>query len=91
MAREALENFNGIIVVDRRDEGGKFVTPIEASGEDAVYVSRIRNDLSVKNGIIFWLVCDNLRKGAALNGVQIAEAMIDKDPKLKIFQKNKSN
>ena len=87
VARESLENFNGIVVIDRRENGGTFVTPIEASGEDAVYISRIRRDPSVKNGLMFWISCDNLRKGASLNSVQIAEEMITKDPKLKIFKK----
>ena len=87
VARESLENFNGVVVVDRREDGGNFITPIEASGEDAVYVSRIRTDPSVKHGLMFWISCDNLRKGASLNSVQIAEEMIAKDPKLKIFKK----
>ena len=87
LAREALENFNGIVVIDRREDGGKFITPLEVNGEDAVYISRIRTDLSVKHGLMFWLSSDNLRKGAALNSVQIAEEMINKDPKLKIFKR----
>ena len=53
-----------------------FVTPAECAGEDAVFVSRIREDITVENGINFWVVSDNLRKGAALNAVQIAERMI---------------
>ncbi len=65
----------GISVVDRRvDEG--YVTPAEVAGEDAVFISRIRKDTSVDNGISFWCVSDNLRKGAALNAVQIAEVLV---------------
>lgn len=65
----------GIIVHDQREDGG-YITPVEAVGEDAVYVSRIRQDTSVPNGINMWVVSDNLRKGAALNAVQIAEELI---------------
>jgi len=73
-AREILSKAPGIAVVDRRvDEG--YVTPAEVAGEDPVYVSRIRKDTSVDNGISFWCVADNLRKGAALNAVQIAEVL----------------
>jgi len=74
VAREALSNFPGIVVVDHRANEG-YVTPVEATGEDAVYVSRIRRDPTVKNGLSFWCVSDNLRKGAALNAVQIAEVL----------------
>ncbi len=71
-AREALRNAEGIVVIDHRvDEG--YATPSEVAGEDPVYVSRIRNDPTVDNGLSFWCVADNLRKGAALNAVQIAE------------------
>ncbi|MDH5747960.1 MAG: aspartate-semialdehyde dehydrogenase [Rhodospirillales bacterium] len=74
-AREALKAAPGIIVVDHRiDEG--YVTPAECAGEDAVYVSRIRSDPTVDNGLNIWVVADNLRKGAALNAVQIAEELI---------------
>jgi len=74
-ARKALKKFPGISVVDHRvDEG--YVTPAECAGEDEVYVSRIRNDPTVDNGISMWVVSDNLRKGAALNTVQIAEELI---------------
>ncbi len=62
-------------VVDHRADEG-YVTPVEATGEDAVYVSRVRKDPTAKNGLAFWCVSDNLRKGAALNAVQIAEALI---------------
>ena len=76
-AREILENFECISIVDyRKDEG--YVTPIETAGEDKVYVSRIRQDYSVENGLNLWVVSDNLRKGAALNAVQIAELVISK-------------
>ena len=73
-AREALRNQPGISVVDHRvDEG--YVTPAECAGEDNVYVSRIRYDPTVENGLSLWVVSDNLRKGAALNAVQIAETL----------------
>ncbi|MCS6853872.1 MAG: aspartate-semialdehyde dehydrogenase [Elioraea sp.] len=74
-AREALKRAPGVTVVDRREDGG-YVTPIEAAGEDDVFVSRLRKDPTVPNGLAFWCVADNLRKGAALNAVQIAEALI---------------
>ena len=73
--REALRNAPGVIVVDHRADEG-YVTPAECAGEDAVYVSRIRKDPTVKNGFNIWVVSDNLRKGAALNTVQIAEELI---------------
>ena len=73
-AREALREAPGIIVHDQREDGG-YVTQIECAGEDAVYVSRLRRDPTVENGLAFWCVADNLRKGAALNAVQIAEEM----------------
>jgi aspartate-semialdehyde dehydrogenase len=74
-ARTALRNAPGIALVDHQQDEG-YVTPAEAAGEDAVYVSRLRQDPSVKHGISFWCVSDNLRKGAALNSVQIAETLI---------------
>ncbi len=74
-ARKALRNAPGIVVVDHRENDG-YVTPVEAAGEDAVYISRIRKDPTVKHGLSFWCVADNLRKGAALNAVQIAETLI---------------
>ncbi len=75
-ARAALASAPGISVVDHRvDEG--YVTPAECAGEDAVYVSRIRTDPTVENGLALWIVADNLRKGAALNAVQIAETLIE--------------
>jgi len=73
--RDALQKAPGIIVVDHRADEG-YVTPAECAGEDAVYVSRIRKDPTVKNGFNIWVVSDNLRKGAALNTVQIAEELI---------------
>ncbi|MDC6447681.1 aspartate-semialdehyde dehydrogenase [Alphaproteobacteria bacterium] len=76
-ASEILKKTDGISVVDyRKDEG--YVTPVEAAGEDKVYISRIRNDESVDNGLNIWVVSDNLRKGAALNAVQIAEIVTNK-------------
>jgi aspartate-semialdehyde dehydrogenase len=75
-AREALIAAPGIVVVDHRTDEG-LVTPVECAGEDAVYISRIREDFTVENGLNIWVVSDNLRKGAALNAVQIAEALIE--------------
>jgi aspartate-semialdehyde dehydrogenase len=76
-ARAALRDAPGVVVVDQREDGG-YITPAECAGEDAVYVSRIRKDPTVENGLAFWCVSDNLRKGAALNAVQIAEAVVAK-------------
>ncbi|MDW3206795.1 MAG: aspartate-semialdehyde dehydrogenase [Alphaproteobacteria bacterium] len=73
--RELLRNAEGCVVVDHRADEG-YVTPEECAGEDAVYISRIREDSTIDNGISMWVVSDNLRKGAALNTVQIAERMI---------------
>jgi aspartate-semialdehyde dehydrogenase len=73
-AREILRDAPGIMVVDKRDDKG-YITPKEAQGEFAVYVSRIRNDPTVEYGLNLWVVSDNLRKGAALNAVQIAELL----------------
>ncbi len=73
-ARAALAAARGIVVVDSRSDEG-YVTPQECAGEDAVYVSRLRRDPTVANGLSFWCVADNLRKGAALNAVQIAEEL----------------
>ena len=61
-------------MIDKREDGG-YITPAEAAGEDATYISRIRQDGTVENGINLWCVSDNLRKGAALNTVQIAELL----------------
>ena len=74
-ARAVLRNAPGIIVMDTRDDGG-YATPIDCAGDDDVYVSRIRRDPTVQNGLSFWCVSDNLRKGAALNAVQIAETLV---------------
>ncbi len=74
-ARKVLRNAPGVVVVDHRQDGG-YVTQVECAGEDAVYVSRIRNDSSQKNAISFWCVSDNVRKGAALNTIQIAESLV---------------
>jgi aspartate-semialdehyde dehydrogenase len=73
-ARAALRAAPGVLVVDKREDGG-YVTPIECAGEDATFVSRIRKDPTVENGLNLWIVSDNLRKGAALNAVQIAELL----------------
>jgi aspartate-semialdehyde dehydrogenase len=75
-AREILRQAPGIMVVDKPEDEG-YVTPIEAAGEFATYVSRIREDATVENGLTLWIVSDNLLKGAALNTVQIAETIID--------------
>ena len=74
-ARAALRKAPGVTVIDHRVEEG-YVTPVECTGEDAVFVSRIRKDPTVRNGLSLWVVADNLRKGAALNAVQIAEKLV---------------
>jgi aspartate-semialdehyde dehydrogenase len=76
-ARDILHNAPGCLVIDKREPGG-YVTPHEAAGEDATYISRIREDPTVDNGLVLWVVSDNLRKGAALNAVQIAESLINR-------------
>jgi len=76
-ARELLRNAPGCVVVDKREDGG-YVTPFETAGEDATYVSRIREDPTIDNGLVLWCVSDNLRKGAALNAIQIAECLINR-------------
>ena len=73
-ARELLRRAPGILVQDTREPGG-YVTPVDSQGEDAVFVSRIRRDPTVANGLNLWVVSDNLRKGAALNAVEIAEIL----------------
>jgi aspartate-semialdehyde dehydrogenase len=73
-AREILREAPGVMVVDKREDGG-YITPIECVGEYATYVSRIRQDSTIDNGLNLWIVSDNLRKGAALNAVQIAELL----------------
>ena len=74
-ARAALRAAPGVSVVDHRADEG-YVTPVECAGEDLIYVSRVREDYTVENGLSLWVVADNLRKGAALNAVQIAECLV---------------
>src|SRR6187399_699992 len=76
-AREVLRTAPGILVIDKHEPGG-YITPHEAAGEDATYISRIREDATIENGLSMWVVSDNLRKGAALNAVQIAECLINR-------------
>jgi aspartate-semialdehyde dehydrogenase len=76
-ARETLREAPGVLVVDKREDGG-YVTPVECVGDFATFVSRIREDGTIENGLSLWVVSDNLRKGAALNTVQIAEALINR-------------
>ncbi len=76
-ARNLLREAPGCLVVDKREDGG-YVTPVECVGDFATYISRIREDATVENGLAMWVVSDNLRKGAALNTVQIAEALINR-------------
>ncbi len=76
-ARDILREAPGCLVIDKREPGG-YITPVEAAGEDATYISRIREDPTVENGLMLWVVSDNLRKGAALNAVQIAEVLINR-------------
>src|ERR1700726_4357617 len=76
-ARDILRDAPGCLVIDKREPGG-YVTPYEAAGEDATYISRIREDATVENGLVLWCVSDNLRKGAALNAIQIAECLINR-------------
>ena len=73
-ARDILRESPGVVVVDKREDGG-YITPKESQGEFAVYISRLRTDPTVENGLAFWCVSDNLRKGAALNAVQIAQLL----------------
>jgi aspartate-semialdehyde dehydrogenase len=76
-ARDILRTAPGCLVIDSREPGG-YVTPYEAAGEDATYISRIREDATVENGLSMWIVSDNLRKGAALNAIQIAECLVNR-------------
>jgi aspartate-semialdehyde dehydrogenase len=76
-ARDILREAPGLLVVDKREDGG-YITPVECVGDYATYVSRIREDPTVENGLNIWVVSDNLRKGAALNTVQIAETLINR-------------
>src|ERR1700674_3157822 len=77
-AREILRNAPGCLVIDKHEPGG-YVTPYESAGEDATYISRVREDPTVDNGLVLWCVSDNLRKGAALNAIQIAECLIHRN------------
>jgi aspartate-semialdehyde dehydrogenase len=76
-ARDILREAPGCLVIDKHEDGG-YITPLESAGEDATYISRIREDQTVENGLNMWVVSDNLRKGAALNTVQIAELLVAK-------------
>jgi aspartate-semialdehyde dehydrogenase len=76
-AHEILRKAPGCLVIDKHEPGG-YITPHECAGEDATYISRVREDTTVENGLTFWCVSDNLRKGAALNAVQIAECLINR-------------
>ena len=76
-ARDILRQSPGVLVVDKREDGG-YATPVECVGDYATYVSRIRQDSTIENGLNMWVVSDNLRKGAALNAVQIAEALTNR-------------
>jgi aspartate-semialdehyde dehydrogenase len=76
-ARNILRSAPGCLVIDKHEPGG-YVTPYESAGEDATYISRIRTDPTVDNGLEMWVVADNLRKGAALNAIQIAEVLINR-------------
>lgn len=89
-AYDAFNNSDGIVTLDRRNDSIGVATPIDVQGEDCVYVSRVRLDDTIKNGLLYWVVSDNLRKGAALNSVQIAEEMIRQDPSLKSFKSRDS-
>lgn len=73
-ARDLLREAPGIMVIDKREDGG-YVTPVECVGDFATFISRIRQDSTVESGLNLWCVSDNLRKGAALNAVQIAELL----------------
>jgi len=77
-AREAMREAPGLLVVDKHEDGG-YVTPVECAGDYATYVSRVREDPTVDNGLSLWVVSDNLRKGAALNTVQIAETIVNRN------------
>jgi aspartate-semialdehyde dehydrogenase len=76
-ARDILRDAPGCLVIDKREAGG-YITPYESAGEDATYISRIREDPTVDYGLNIWVVSDNLRKGAALNAIQIAELMVNR-------------
>jgi aspartate-semialdehyde dehydrogenase len=76
-ARDILREAPGCLVIDKHEDGG-YITPYECAGDDATYISRIREDATVENGLNIWVVSDNLRKGAALNTIQIAELLINR-------------
>jgi len=76
-ARDILREAPGCLVIDKHENGG-YITPYESAGEDATYISRIREDATVENGLNIWVVSDNLRKGAALNAIQIAELLVNR-------------
>ena len=76
-ARDILREAPGIMVIDKREDGG-YVTPVECVGDFATFISRVRQDSTIDNGLNMWCVSDNLRKGAALNTVQIAELLINR-------------
>jgi aspartate-semialdehyde dehydrogenase len=76
-ARDILRDAPGCQVLDKREDGG-YITPLESAGEDATFISRIREDSTIENGLSMWIVSDNLRKGAALNAVQIAELLVER-------------
>jgi aspartate-semialdehyde dehydrogenase len=77
-ARDILREAPGCQVIDKLEDGG-YITPYEAAGEDATYISRIREDATIENGLNLWIVSDNLRKGAALNAIQIAELLVERN------------
>jgi len=85
-AYDAFSSYQGVVVKDNLSEND-YATPIDAAGEDVVFVSRIRRDTTTKNSLGYWVCCDNLRKGASLNGVMIAKSMIKIDPSLEKFRK----
>ena len=76
-ARDILREAPGCLVIDKHEDGG-YATPLDSAGEDATYISRIREDQTIDNGLSMWIVSDNLRKGAALNAVQIAELLVER-------------
>lgn len=86
-AAQLFADYQGIAVIDNPEQN-TFITPIEAQCQDIVFVSRIRRDPTNQNSLAYWVVCDNLRKGAALNGVQIAKTMAKIDPSLSLFKKH---
>ncbi|WP_180897811.1 aspartate-semialdehyde dehydrogenase [Martelella soudanensis] len=77
-ARDILREAPGCQVIDKHEDGG-YMTPVECAGEDATFISRIREDATVENGLAMWIVSDNLRKGAALNAIQIAELLVERN------------